>query len=622
MSADQTPPGLPAGGDAPDREERLFAAHYLPVMRLCLHRLRDVDDAEDAVQEVFRRAVQHSADLHDDPLPWLITVAKRVCLDELRRRRSALDRTAPAEATPAAADCNPERMIVGQLFVRELLGRLTPAERRVMAARVWSADSSADTAELLGVSSSTTRVLLARARQKLRAYLESGQAAFAGVPVLATRALYGLRRRLLERPWVGDGRLALALPAALVFTVASGPGMAVPPAVASVAPSATSGGAAPLSAAEDGSATSASPQSRVLDVSQMRPSSAGAPKSAPNQFAPTMRVVGLTPPDAHDVTPRDVEPSPNYSQDHTLFMIATDHTGNASPLPILYKSTDGGATWAPLTSLGLDSSTLILSPSTFAQNVFYAFGTVGLQKTTTGGASFMPVLPASMGYASPAPATSNLNVVLGNTALWEVDGTAPVLLSTFGNPNAEAAGPPAFIHTTAGDVILQPLAINPLVGNAPNEIVRCSPQCGDPVQLPFSIGGMQIVPSPDEPIDHTIFVASDMSGVAVSYDDGRTFSARPGPAIAKLAIVQGPAGRRLVALTTNTYPHPLRYSDDDGATWHTVALDPALDAGSVETLTSLTPDSLIATVDRGRGAPVVDFLCSTDGGAWTECGHP
>src|SRR5258708_3362049 len=53
------------------RDDPLLAVHYLPVMRLCLSRLHDRADAEDATQEVFRRAVQHATKISDDPLPWL-----------------------------------------------------------------------------------------------------------------------------------------------------------------------------------------------------------------------------------------------------------------------------------------------------------------------------------------------------------------------------------------------------------------------------------------------------------------------------------------------------------------------------------------------------------------------
>src|SRR5438128_399996 len=117
--------------------ERAFQAHRLAVLRFCLSRLRDQDDAEDAVQEVFARAVRHRDELHGDALAWLIRAASNVCIDELRRRsrHSAEALDDDANEVPAAAEEEPEAVVVGQMLITELLSRLTPSERQVVADR-------------------------------------------------------------------------------------------------------------------------------------------------------------------------------------------------------------------------------------------------------------------------------------------------------------------------------------------------------------------------------------------------------------------------------------------------------------------------------------------------------
>src|SRR3982074_3563566 len=127
------------GGAPPRRPELYFSAHYLSVMRVCMRQLGDHNDAEDATQETFRRALQQGIGAVEDPLPWLLTVARNVCVDELRRRRSgqtALKHEVAVRANTRTRtedpNCNPEPMVVGRMFVGELLGRLTPAERRAV----------------------------------------------------------------------------------------------------------------------------------------------------------------------------------------------------------------------------------------------------------------------------------------------------------------------------------------------------------------------------------------------------------------------------------------------------------------------------------------------------------
>src|SRR5258708_27983944 len=76
------------GGTPTRRPDLYFSAHYLSVMRAGMRQLGDHNDAEDATQETFRRALQQGIGEVEDPLPWLLTVARNVCVDELRRRRT------------------------------------------------------------------------------------------------------------------------------------------------------------------------------------------------------------------------------------------------------------------------------------------------------------------------------------------------------------------------------------------------------------------------------------------------------------------------------------------------------------------------------------------------------
>ena len=226
MTLEFADPAL-SGGTAFGQRDRFFGAHYLTILRLCIRQLGDVSDAEDATQETFRRAVQHSDDVVGDPLPWLIAVARNVCIDELRRRRSGrtiLERSAAQGAAGEAdstAEANPEHHVIGRMVVGEFMGTLTPAERRVVTKRLVEGATGGDLAASVGVTASTTRVLLARAREKLRRYLEEGSSVLGGAGMAGW---YGLRQRVLGRPWLAQPRVALLLPPLMAGVMFGGAG--------------------------------------------------------------------------------------------------------------------------------------------------------------------------------------------------------------------------------------------------------------------------------------------------------------------------------------------------------------------------------------------------------------
>jgi RNA polymerase sigma-70 factor (ECF subfamily) len=92
-------PGAPAGEDSEiirrclAGEERalreLMARYERPVFSLALRMLRQREDAEDVTQETFVR-VFRALDRYDTARPfaaWLFTIASRLCIDHMRRRR-------------------------------------------------------------------------------------------------------------------------------------------------------------------------------------------------------------------------------------------------------------------------------------------------------------------------------------------------------------------------------------------------------------------------------------------------------------------------------------------------------------------------------------------------------
>src|SRR4029077_19634617 len=96
----------------------LYESNSAVVYRVCQRLLKNSEDAADATQEVFLRAVVGLTPetQRERARAWLITVARHHCLDVLRRKKRlgrALTVLSAEEVRPAEA----ERAVVDRSFV-------------------------------------------------------------------------------------------------------------------------------------------------------------------------------------------------------------------------------------------------------------------------------------------------------------------------------------------------------------------------------------------------------------------------------------------------------------------------------------------------------------------------
>jgi RNA polymerase sigma-70 factor (ECF subfamily) len=152
------------------RFERLYREHFDRVAAYLLSRA-DRAVAEDALARTFEIAWRRIADLPDEPLPWLLGVARRV-LAELRRaqgRRDALIERIAASVEGAEEDH--AETLVGRRRVLAALARLTDSQREVLLLIVWEGLSQREAAAVLACSRGAVALRLHRARTRMRAAL-------------------------------------------------------------------------------------------------------------------------------------------------------------------------------------------------------------------------------------------------------------------------------------------------------------------------------------------------------------------------------------------------------------------------------------------------------------------
>lgn len=144
-------------------------------------------DADDLVAEVFVVAWRRLDDVPaDDPVPWLLGVARNVRRNQERSRRRAtalLDRLR-AEHAPDAA--HPARDIADVRAIRAALGELSDTDRELLQLAAVEDLTPGQIAQVLGCRPVTARVRLHRARSRLRALLE-GQSVVTPVTEVTTR---------------------------------------------------------------------------------------------------------------------------------------------------------------------------------------------------------------------------------------------------------------------------------------------------------------------------------------------------------------------------------------------------------------------------------------------------
>jgi RNA polymerase sigma-70 factor, ECF subfamily len=143
--------------------------------------LRSQTEAEDVVQDVFVRVLEHRRTLAGvrDMRVWLVRIAWNLAIDRRRRKRpeqmdEVFARSLVASSVPADKALDEAERMKTVLLELE---RLPKVERNVLLLSAIDELGTAEMAEVLGRSESAVRALLFRARARLRERLEEGDGA-------------------------------------------------------------------------------------------------------------------------------------------------------------------------------------------------------------------------------------------------------------------------------------------------------------------------------------------------------------------------------------------------------------------------------------------------------------
>lgn len=165
--------------DLGDRQafQDLYARTSAKLFGICLRVLTDKDEAEDVLQEVYIR-IWHKAGLYQSngysPMTWLITIARNLSIDRLRKRPKNQTGDDALDFAPDPRP-NPEATLVAASESRKLsgcLGELQPTHAEMIRRAYLDGDSYAHLADAFGVKLNTVRTWLRRGLMAVRECLE------------------------------------------------------------------------------------------------------------------------------------------------------------------------------------------------------------------------------------------------------------------------------------------------------------------------------------------------------------------------------------------------------------------------------------------------------------------
>jgi len=164
-----------------------------PIMNLAYRMLHDATEAEDLAQVVFVQVFKsaHRYEVASKFSTWLFTIARNLCLNEIRRRSrhpvESMETPHPEQDDQPLRQFEdlktaspPERLLHGELEqkIEQALGGLPENQRLAIVLCRQDELSYDEIAKVLGCSLSATKSLIHRGRetlkQKLKPYLRGG----------------------------------------------------------------------------------------------------------------------------------------------------------------------------------------------------------------------------------------------------------------------------------------------------------------------------------------------------------------------------------------------------------------------------------------------------------------
>lgn len=157
----------------------LMLRYHKPIFVYCFHMLRQRQDAEDATQEIFLKAMNHVCKEGEIRIEsaWLYRIAHNHCINMLRRRKLLSFLPFGQERNMELSQEASYAQVDESMAISSLLAKLPVEDRSVMVLRIIEDKSYEEIGAILHASPATVRKRFQRAKNKVkkRIQLEEGE---------------------------------------------------------------------------------------------------------------------------------------------------------------------------------------------------------------------------------------------------------------------------------------------------------------------------------------------------------------------------------------------------------------------------------------------------------------
>lgn len=316
----------------------------------------------------------------------------------------------------------------------------------------------------------------------------------------------------------------------------------------------------------------------------------------------------------------EITASPSYSSSPTLYASGTLSRGCGGPsCPVLFRSSDGGATWAQLPATGFAGGSIFLPPNYPEDSRIFASTPRGLQVSLDSGDTFLTLSPvAGPAAISPAFSRGDPRILIGSSPAFEwrddLKTARPLESQILGSSAINFAFSPSYPEDHRILAGATSVSQNTLHQSG---VFLCEgiSGCRRLSWLEGARGVPRLHLSPAFSQDDTIFALVGRR-LYLSTNAGSGFSVLPAPRGLTSVTLDpnfGPGRPTVYAATLRDGEQPggVWRSLDSGRTWQQLFSGDQL---SGVTDLAVTPSgrilALVAAGDGGTGG----FLCSVDGG--------
>jgi RNA polymerase sigma-70 factor (ECF subfamily) len=160
----------------------LVRRYQQDIFRFCLHYLKEVEAAKELSQETFLRVFTSCGrfDVERKFRPWVLCIARNLCLNELKRKKTVTMETLEEYASSARresgdlfrypGDGPDEAMMLQERreALRKVIGELNEDSRELLTLRFYERLSAKEIAEIVGGTEGAVRTRLHRLLMSMR----------------------------------------------------------------------------------------------------------------------------------------------------------------------------------------------------------------------------------------------------------------------------------------------------------------------------------------------------------------------------------------------------------------------------------------------------------------------